>query len=431
MQKGLKKYFPQIRTRKEVLDEINRSPVCSWQFAQWNDEQKKEFLDVCTGVRGVKMTYDSFFKEIMNPDVHPERLEELLSLLLGQNIHIRQVLPNDSVRLADESSLLITDIVVELEEGSLANIEIQKIGYAFPGQRGACYSADLLLRQYKRVKGQRKKKFTYQDVKTVYTIVFFEKSTSEFHEIESAYIHRAKQVFQTGLNLNMLQEYVLIPLDIYKESTHNKTINNKLEAWLSFLCDDSPERILEIVGKYPDFQEMYEEVYEICGNIEGVMDMFSKELLELDRNTVQYMIEEQQEQLDALHKEVDEKRKEVEEQKKILEEQKRKYVEQQRKYVEQQKMFDEQQRKYEVQQKRLEEQQKMFDEQQRKYEVQQRKYVEQQKRLEDQQKIFVEQQEKYEKQCQQIEIERLEKEGIKKELEELKNIVNKLSEGKL
>lgn len=431
MQKGLKKYFPQIRTRKEVLDEINRSPVCSWQFAQWNDEQKKEFLDVCTGVRGVKMTYDSFFKEIMNPDVHPERLEELLSLLLGQNIHIRQVLPNDSVRLADESSLLITDIVVELEEGSLANIEIQKIGYAFPGQRGACYSADLLLRQYKRVKGQRKKKFTYQDVKTVYTIVFFEKSTSEFHEIESAYIHRAKQVFQTGLKLNMLQEYVLIPLDIYKESTHNKTINNKLEAWLSFLCDDSPERILEIVGKYPDFQEMYEEVYEICSNIEGVMDMFSKELLELDRNTVQYMIEEQQEQLDALHKEVDEKRKEVEEQKKILEEQKRKYVEQQRKYVEQQKMFDEQQRKYEVQQKRLEEQQKMFDEQQRKYEVQQRKYVEQQKRLEDQQKIFVEQQEKYEKQCQQIEIERLEKEGIKKELEELKNIVNKLSEGKL
>ena len=396
MQKGLKKYFPLIRTRKEVLDEINRSPVCSWQFAQWNDEQKKEFLDVCTGVRGVKMTYDSFFKEIMNPDVHPERLEELLSLLLGQNIHIRQVLPNDSVRLADESSLLITDIVVELEEGSLANIEIQKIGYAFPGQRGACYSADLLLRQYKRVKGQRKKKFTYQDVKTIYTIVFFEKSTSEFHEIESAYIHRAKQVFQTGLNLNMLQEYVLIPLDIYKESTHNKTINNKLEAWLSFLCDDSPERILEIVGKYPDFQEMYEEVYEICGNIEGVMDMFSKELLELDRNTVQYMIEEQQEQLDALHKEVDEKRKEVEEQKKRLEEQKRKYVEQQ----------------------------KMFDEQQRKYE-------EQQKRLEDQQKIFVEQQEKYEKQCQQIEIERLEKEGIKKELEELKNIVNKLSEGKL
>lgn len=361
MQKGLKKYFPQIRTQKEVLDEINCNSVCSYQFNLWDEEQKKEFLDVCTGVRGIKMTYDSFFKEIMNPEIHPERLEELLSLLLGQNIHIRQILPNDSVRLADESTLLITDIVIELEEGGLANVEIQKIGYAFPGQRGACYSADLLLRQYKRVKGRKKKKFTYQDIKTVYTIVLFEKSTSEFHEIQSEYIHRAKQVFNTGLALNMLQEYVLIPLDIYKKSKHNKTIDNKLEAWLSFLCDDSPERILEIVEKYPIFQEMYEEVYEICRNVEGVMDMFSKELQELDRNTVQYMIEEQQEQLDALEKQVEEK----------------------------------------------------------------------QKKYEDQQKKYEEQQEKIDEQSKQIEKERLEKAEMKKEIEELRNIVKKLTQGKI
>lgn len=222
MAKGLKGYFPQIRTRKEVLEEIHQNEICAYQFEQWGDEQKDEFLDFCTGVRGIKMTYDSFFKEIMNPEFHPERLEELLSILLEQRVHIKQILPNDSVRLADEGTLLITDIVVELEDGSLANVEIQKIGYAFPGQRGACYSSDLLLRQYKRVKSRKKKMFTYQDMKTVYTIVFFEKSTSEFHQIKSEYIHRAKQVFQTGLELDMLQEYVLIPLDIFRETLHNK-----------------------------------------------------------------------------------------------------------------------------------------------------------------------------------------------------------------
>lgn len=42
---------------------------------------------------------------------------------------------------------------------------------------------------------------------------------------------------------------------------------------------------------------MYEEAYNICLNVEDVMCMFSKELQELDRNTVQYMIEEQQELL--------------------------------------------------------------------------------------------------------------------------------------
>ena len=350
MHKKLKDYFPQIRTREEVLDDIYGNPVCSYQFASFPQELKDEIIDFCTGARGVKMTYDSFFKEILSPEIHPERLEELLSLLLEQEVHIKQVLPNDSVRIADESTLLVTDILVELADGSLADIEIQKIGYAFPGQRGACYSADLLLRQYKRMKGLKNKKFNYRDMKTVYTIVFFEKSTVEFHEAGSQYIHRARQVFDTGLKLDMLQDYILIPLDIYKEHKQNESIETKLDAWLSFLSDDSPGRIMEIIDKYPTFREMYVEVYTICRNIEGVMDMFSEELLELDRNTVQYMIEEQQEQLDALKKEVEEwtkRAKQEEEEAKAAEykaEQERTKAEQERTKAEQERVKAEQER---------------------------------------------------------------------------------------
>lgn len=90
-------------------------------------------------------------------------------------MRIVDVLPNDGTRLADESTLLITDMVVQLEDGSIANLEIQKIGYYFPGERSACYSADLLLRQYKRVRGIKGKRFSYRDIKQVYTIVLFEK----------------------------------------------------------------------------------------------------------------------------------------------------------------------------------------------------------------------------------------------------------------
>ena len=39
---------------------------------------------------------------------------------------------------------------------------------------------------------------------------------------------------------------------------------------------------------------MYEEIYVMCQNVEKVMEMFSKELIQLDRNTVQYMIDEMQ-----------------------------------------------------------------------------------------------------------------------------------------
>lgn len=298
MTNGLKKYFPDIRSREEILLQIQQKEELLLLFQSWTDKQQKEFLDFCSGAKGVKMLYDSFFKEIMNPELVPERLNGLLSLLLGKKVKILNVLPNDSSRIADESSLLIMDILVELEDGSLANVEIQKIGYSFPGQRSACYSADLLLRQYKRLRGKRGKKFSYKDIKTVYTIVFFEKSTGDFHRYPNTYLHYFEQSSNTGLCMELLQKYLFIPLDIFLQNMQNNGIRNRLDAWLTFLSSDAPEDIVAIITKYPEFKPLYEDTYNLCRNIEGVMKMFSKELLELDRNTVQYMIDEMQDRLD-------------------------------------------------------------------------------------------------------------------------------------
>lgn len=148
-------YFPMLRTRSQLLADIHASQSLAALFDSWIPEHQEDFLNFCTGVKGVKMTYDSFFKEILNPEYVPERLNDFLSVLLNQSVTVLSVLPNDSTRIATESSLLITDLVVQLEDGSIANIEIQKIGYHFPGERAACYSADLLLRQYKRVRDQQ------------------------------------------------------------------------------------------------------------------------------------------------------------------------------------------------------------------------------------------------------------------------------------
>ncbi len=96
----------------------------------------------------------------------------MLSLLLNRKVKIKAVLPNDGARLGSETTLLYTDIIVELKDGTLCDVEIQRIGIAFPGARGACYSSDHLLRQYKRVRGGKGKHFTYRDIKKVYTIIF-------------------------------------------------------------------------------------------------------------------------------------------------------------------------------------------------------------------------------------------------------------------
>lgn len=295
----LKEYFPLIRERGELLAEIKKNKALQEMFTGWEKEQQEAFLDICTGVRGLKFLYDGFFKEILNPEYVPERFNDFLSCLLGQKVRVLNVLPGDSVRIADETSLLIMDIVVELEDSSIANVEMQKIGYLFPGERCACYSADLLLRQYKRVRGERKKKFSYRDIRNVYTIVLFEKSPKEFHSYPEKYCHFFEQKSDTGLKLELLQKYVFFPLDIFVKHQQNKDISGKQEAWLTLLTCDEPERIKALIEKYPEFRQIYEEGYEICRNTERVMGMFSKELYELDRNTVQYMIDEQQETIDA------------------------------------------------------------------------------------------------------------------------------------
>ena len=112
MANTLQLYFPKLRERQQILDDILGRENLKTIYDTWNEQQQNYFLDICCGARGVKMLYDCFFKEILDPDVKPERLEELLSLLLNQRVKILKVLPNDSTRIADESSLLIMDIVV-------------------------------------------------------------------------------------------------------------------------------------------------------------------------------------------------------------------------------------------------------------------------------------------------------------------------------
>lgn len=171
------------------------------------------------------------------------------------------------------------------------------------------------------VKGEKKKAFSYKDIKSVYTIVFFETSIKEFHEYPQNYIHKFKQQSDTGLELELLQKYVFIPLDIFRGIYHNN-LRNKTEAWLTFLSTDEPEIIIELISQYPEFKEMYEEIYVMCQNVEKVMEMFSKELIQLDRNTVQYMIDEMQDTIDVQKEKIDTQKEELEAKQETIDSQK-------------------------------------------------------------------------------------------------------------
>ncbi len=107
-----------------------------------------------------------------------------------------------------------------------------------------------------------------------------------------------EQKTDTGLKINLLQEYHFIALDIFRKTIYNKGIRDELDAWLVFLSVEEPEQIIELLEKYPKFRPMYEQVYEMCRSTERVMGMFSRELKELDDNTVEFMIDELKEMVD-------------------------------------------------------------------------------------------------------------------------------------
>lgn len=191
------------------------------------------------------------------------------------------------------TSLLLLDIIVQLEDGSIANVEIQKIPYTFPGERMSCYSADLLLRQYTRVKGEKGSTFTYQDLKTVYTIVIFKNSPKECKdpELSDIYLHHGKAAFDTGIDFHLLQEYYVVALDVFQKSKYSKDIN-ELNAWLSLLTATTMDDLATLISDYPWMEAICMDMSEYLYHPEEVVTMFSEALRKLDENTVNYMIDE-------------------------------------------------------------------------------------------------------------------------------------------
>lgn len=282
---------------QEILGRLAESPELYDKYRRLSPALQQKFLDFCSGTSGLSICYDPVFKFIFHPENHPGRLSKFLSCVIGQKVKVKKVLANEGNRIVAESSLVIMDIVVELKDGTIGNVEIQKIPYLFPGQRAACYASDLVLRQYVKLKSQGGKRSVYKDLKPVYTIVIFETSSSEFHNFSDTYIHRGSVQFDTGLKMELLQNYIYIPLDVFRKIHHNQGINCELEAWLAFLAYDDPEHIWELQERFSYFRELYQELVDFRKDVKGVLNMFSDALAILDKNTVEYMIELQEKEL--------------------------------------------------------------------------------------------------------------------------------------
>ena len=75
---------------------------------------------------------------------------------------------------------------------------------------------------------------------------------------------------------------------------------------------NQPRDIREVIETYPEFQELYREVFHFRYHKKELVSMFSEALRILDANTTQYMIEVQQAQIEALQEENRRHKEEIE-----------------------------------------------------------------------------------------------------------------------
>lgn len=56
----LQKYFPMLRTRESILNEISGNDRLMTVWQEWNKEQRELFLDYCSGQKGVLFIRSAF-----------------------------------------------------------------------------------------------------------------------------------------------------------------------------------------------------------------------------------------------------------------------------------------------------------------------------------------------------------------------------------
>ena len=267
------------------------------RFFALSQEHRELFLSFLQGTylknqeHKLEILYDCISQHILDPRTHPDRLESFLSALLGQQVRIRKALPRKGIRLSEKSSILIMDFLVELADCSLINVEVQRIGYDFSGERSCCYLADALMRQYYKVRSERGRDFSFQDMRPVHLIVLMKNSPKAFRDVAPAFLHQEQHSFTSGVNVKNLFHTTYISLDTFRTLIHNKDIKTPLDAWLTFFGSNDPSDVTKLVYQYPEFLPLYREITEFRTNPKELINMYSDVLSLMDRNTAVLTLE--------------------------------------------------------------------------------------------------------------------------------------------
>ncbi len=262
-----------------ILDIIHKDEELSYIYSKLPSKIQEEIQGIDNQTIVPNFLSDVIFKGIFDPDVHKEFLSSFVSSILGKKVKVLHSLQQEGIQLSEQSKKVVLDIVVQFEDGSLGNIEIQRRGINFPSTRAAVYSSNLLTRQFAAATDEKKGDIDYDYVKPVYTIILFENSPSPFNKMKE-YIHSFQQTSDTGAEIELLLYYEFICLDIFRKFKPH--VAGKLEQWLDFLSIRDTGEMAQFLIKNPSFANLYKHGILMLQNREGVLRMMSQFMFEED-----------------------------------------------------------------------------------------------------------------------------------------------------
>ncbi|MDO5381516.1 MAG: cell envelope integrity protein TolA [Eubacteriales bacterium] len=318
----------------EIIKSKEKNEVL-YESLMENKEWSERFHDYLKGKKTLPLLYEPFFQVIFNPENHKGRLSILLSSILGQEVTVLEVLERESSSFI--GTLVIMDMVVRMGDGSVANIEIQKVPYMFPAERISCYSSDLIMRQYRRLSGQNEM-FSYKNMRKVHTIIFFEESSSKLKSPldKKNYFHVGKTRFNTEIGIELLQEFHLISLDTfrkyrypnikdgdieiteydYDEREYRNEATEKMKRdrlmFLSLFSVENVEDADKLQKIFPELSPIFHDMCEYMERPEEVLKMFSEALSIMDRNTINLMVDQWKIEVEEAKEEIAKSKAEIE-----------------------------------------------------------------------------------------------------------------------
>ncbi len=88
------------------------------------------------------------------------------------------------------------------------------------------------------------------------------------------------------------------------------------------MTTSSIDDVSKLIELYPWLSEIYEEISYYRNDVNGVIDMYSQMIAELDYNSINYLVDTQKEIIEKQQELLDEQKSQLDEQKSQLDEQK-------------------------------------------------------------------------------------------------------------